>query len=227
MRVKACQKTSRTVPRENAGAGFTLIELLVVIAIIAILAGLLLPTLGRTKESGRRTHCINNLRQIGLGIQMYRDDNSDRPPLYLINPTNVPAQFGYPGSNTRYLENGYLPNTNSFVCLDDRTHGHIQSQWRGWEYFDNTSYAYHMGPWQQIDKDGKKWLSDGISKWKSRFIVAACPWHRHLFSGWFGSQPNFSKSTNIRDLALRYDGSVDSFKWPSENWDPEPYIKLR
>lgn len=58
---------------------FTFFELLVVIAIIAILVGMLVPTLGRAKESGRRTHCISNLRQIGLGIQMYRDENSDRP----------------------------------------------------------------------------------------------------------------------------------------------------
>src|SRR5436189_4808714 len=102
-------------------AAFTLIELLVVIAIIAILAGLLLPVLARAKESGRRAHCMNNLRQIGLGIQMYRGDQNDRPPLYLVNPGR--QTFGYPGGNTAYLEKGYVENTNTFVCLSDRTHG--------------------------------------------------------------------------------------------------------
>ena len=51
-----------------------------VIAVLAILAGLLLPALSRAKESGRATACLSNLRQIGLALQLYVQDNNNRLP---------------------------------------------------------------------------------------------------------------------------------------------------
>src|SRR6476620_5457241 len=87
--------------------GFTLIELLVVVAIIAILAALLLPVLRSAKAKAQRTVCVNNLRQISLGVRMYYDDSHDASPS--PGPAGLPAgKMDSPYSGYKALMKNYV-----------------------------------------------------------------------------------------------------------------------
>jgi len=87
---------------------FTLIELLVVISIITILMSMLLPSLSQGKEQARKATCLSNLRQMGLSIKLYADDNRFRFPakwVAEVDPVSGRMKF----KNTRYTLGGRDP----------------------------------------------------------------------------------------------------------------------
>ena len=104
---KECRVKEAKMERRMRRTGFTLIELLVVVAIIAILAAMLLPALSQARERARTATCMNNLKQIGLSINMYAQDYED----YLL-PV-FPNSYPHPDTNNgnwivTLIRNGYI-----------------------------------------------------------------------------------------------------------------------
>lgn len=91
--------------RTRSTRGFTLIELLVVIAIIAILAAILFPVFAQARESGRKATCISNMKQIGMGLLMYAQDNNETLPWAASNIT-TPDNFAWYQNIEPYIKSG-------------------------------------------------------------------------------------------------------------------------
>jgi prepilin-type N-terminal cleavage/methylation domain-containing protein len=143
---------TRRLPR-----GFTLIELLVVIGIIAILISILLPALGRARDTSRRVKCLANLKGIGTGIQLYMTDSKGLlpkvRPLNDGNNQNDPSLLAVladytdaaiPFKRDEAVDSDWVVS-DPWLCPSDRAGGDAATQFRPRWSTEGTSYEYTPG----------------------------------------------------------------------------------
>ncbi len=134
--------------RKRGRFAFTLIELLVVIAIISILAAMLLPVLGRAKETGKRIDCLNNLRQLGLAAKLYANDNEGI----------FPPRSGTDRWPDKFYDS-YGRNTKLLLCPSDQSYPPPATDTTSTNVADASPRSYIINGWNDyfaasLDTDG-------------------------------------------------------------------------
>ncbi len=196
------------LPRGRLLVGFTLIELLVVIGIIAILASLLLPALSGAKRRAQVAACISNLRQLGLALHLYVEDNQNHLPICAWPlPSQGTNQPPLPSITTTLMP--YLKGKDVFRCPADRSIFPAEQtsyEWNGW--LNGASYD-HPEDWSDLTKTLVDLLFGG-----------------RFFTPLLGDAGVFhpASGTWMGKNALYFDGRVERVKLKSSNIPPPDWM---
>jgi len=123
-------------------SGFTLIELLVVIAIIAILAAILFPVFAKVREKARQTACLSNMKQLGLALTQYTQDNDETFPSGMFQNRGPGANAGCGWAGQIYP---YVKSVAVFRCPDDSTSANTSTRQAVMSYAMNQNFNSTIG----------------------------------------------------------------------------------
>ncbi|RYG71422.1 DUF1559 domain-containing protein [bacterium] len=197
------------LPQNTVGtkkSAFTLIELLVVIAIIAILAAILFPVFGRARENARRTSCLSNIKNVGLGFQMYTQDYDERYP---ASPNNSAQGVPWP-----LVIQPYVKNIQFFRCPSDKS----AATWATTEAeltnknYRKTSYTFngYFDPLTSTEADGGVFNSIAAINSPSKLII--------LCEG-IETNQQMVFNANRWGSEVRGDGSPSGWPGALKGWD--------